>query len=166
MYGNLRAEGFNFTDNNDIALFMLLIQCRDFLQNNSEKYGLLAEFFIDEGKKKAGTLQKISMLADVAADSILSYKSSCDEILIQIADFIAFSTNRIQMIAVKENKSKTDIAFLKIMSNIDINAIGLIKNTMKEINSVNYDNAIRLDKDNKNILSDEDYEKIKKRFNP
>lgn len=162
---DIRAEGFNFADNSDVALFMLLIQCKNYLQDNIKKYDLPVDFVIDAGKQKADTFQKVSLLSGVSVNSALSYKSSHDDVLIQIADFIAFCVNRIQMIAVKENKSRVDKEFLKIMSDMKFNGIGFEMVPMKKVNSLEYDRKIRSDKDIKRIVSDEGYKLIKELMN-
>lgn len=111
----LKLSGFDPNKNDDFSLLLLVLKCTEFMDREDMKHLRPVTLYIDEGKQKKDTVQIVS--DSVAANTIskIHYKSSNDFILLQFADFIAFSLNRIQTNLTKEKMSHFDLEFMKII---------------------------------------------------
>ena len=148
-----------------MALWFLLEKTVKHLRENPD-YPLLSKIFIDEGRQKPNTTQKINILEGVSEKSEIKYVSSKDEILIQLIDFIAFSLNRMRWILMNNKKSKLDFELLRIISyaNFDIINLEKIEYDKTSNSSEDYDKYLRKTYDKNGNLSDSDLEKIKEKM--
>lgn len=117
---------FDLTSCNDLALFFLLIQVKGFLQE-TEMRGKNARVFIDEGFKKQGIALRIPSFENVFADSQICFADSSSIFPIQLADFAAFSLNRVQLIGGKQDRGSLDNEVLRILSPIAFNYVNIKK---------------------------------------
>ena len=154
-----QLDGFNFSSNDSLALFLLLNQCKNELME-IEEYPLPIDFIIDKRNPRNTDYKDTILLQGIASESRLCYKDSKKDILLQIADFVAYSINRVQMIIVKEKKSYFDECSLEIMSDFfeNANLNGITKKVRLDKVDVNlYDKIIRKDKNKKGLMSDKEY---------
>jgi hypothetical protein len=100
--------------NEDAALMILLIRLKSYLAK--EYPNQTVEFVMDEGRRKNGVYETFKILKNVSVDDEIVYKSSRDFIPLQVADFFAYSVNRMQMTAVKPVKTEYDKLILDAIS--------------------------------------------------
>ena len=158
----LKFDGFDFSILSDMALWHLLKKTKDHILKKN--YQLPVEIFIDSGRQKPNTKQKINLLNGITANSEVNYIDSKDDTLIQFIDFIAFSLNRMRWILMNDKKSKFDFQFIKIISDANFQVVNL-KRRYYDFNQVNvsdYDKNLREKYDKNKNLSDEEVERIKK----
>jgi hypothetical protein len=107
-------DNFNMEKNEDAALMILLIRLKSYLAK--EYPNQTVEFVMDEGRRKNGVYETFKILKNVSVDDEIVYKSSRDFIPLQVADFFAYSVNRMQMTAVKPVKTEYDKLILDAIS--------------------------------------------------
>lgn len=107
---DLEFESLKLNKNEDAALLLLLLKIKKYLEK--EYPNQIVEFVIDEGRRKKGTFETFESLGRIS----IEYKSSNDFKLLQVADFFAYSINRMQMTSVKENKTDFDKLILSLLS--------------------------------------------------
>jgi hypothetical protein len=159
---NLKIDGFDFSNTSDLALWFLLEKCCKYIKENN--FPLFAEFFVDSGRQKPNTFQRVSILKDVTQNSELKYSSSEENPMIQFIDFIAFSINRMRWILMNDKKTELDISFLNLIGHVDFKLTNLKKVRIKpsDFKVSDYDSNLRKTYDKNGNLSDEMVEKIKK----
>lgn len=139
-------DGFRFGNPKDFSLWCLLLNCEEYLRKNQEIYQLPAQIYIDAGRQKEGTTQKVSSISNVLENGEIIYCSSND-FLIQFADFIVFTLNRIQNNLVKK-RSDFDAAFLEIVGQIKWNAnartVAINHSELNDYGVVEYDRAVSI----------------------
>lgn len=139
----LKFSGFNLNKNADFSLFLLILKCTEFMDREDMKHVRPVALYIDEGRQKKDTVQIVSDFVAVNTISKIIYKSSNDFILLQFADFIAFSLNRIQTNLTKEKMSYFDLEFMKIIGLLewrgDLGKILIKETEMEKFNSIYYD---------------------------
>lgn len=111
-----RFENFNFDKAEDQTLFLLLYQIRKFMTEffpNDE-----VEIVMDEGRRKPDNIEKFRILEGCAVDSGIKYASSKEFVLLQIADFFAYSLNRTQMAITKDNKTESEELLYKYLTEV------------------------------------------------
>lgn len=114
-------DGFKLYNYSDFALYNLLLQIKVYLKSSSE-YSTPYRIVIDEGRCKNNSYQDCSILGNSLENRRILYKSSKEEIILQLADFTAFTLNRCTWINMKDNLSKYDKEFLQIASFANFNA--------------------------------------------
>lgn len=121
-------ENFNFNDYNDFSLCALLFQVRSFLNSHPE-FLTPYKIIIDEGKQKNDSNQLCSIFGNQLENKQIVYKSSSEDILLQLADFTAFTLNRCRWLNMNkaQNFSKYDIQFLHMAEYAQFNAPFIIK---------------------------------------
>lgn len=124
----IKIGGFDLNDYKDMALFTLLIQVKRFLFSHPE-YSAPYKIVIDEGRKPNGAVQPCVMFGDLLQDEQILYESSAYDVLLQIADFVAFTLNRCTWLNMKETLKVNDydIRFLKMAADANFNAPNLVK---------------------------------------
>lgn len=124
---NIPQEIDNFKLNNasDFALFNLLLRIKNYFTNNSHLIPI--EIIIDEGRQKKNTTQNIELYGDILLNKTLLYKSSKEEPLLQLVDFVAYCLNRHKWILQNNSKKPIDIEFLEICSNANFNVLNMKK---------------------------------------
>lgn len=158
---HLKIDSFDFSKNSDLALWFLLKKSCDFIKENN--YPLLADFFVDAGRQKPNTKQKVSILNGITLNSELTYSCSEENVMIQFIDFIAFSVNRMRWIAMNEKKSELDIEMLTLISNFNFDVVNLKRSIVdpNKLKTEDYDNNLRRAYDKNGNLTDEVVELIK-----
>lgn len=117
-YTSLKINEFRYSDQSDYALFLVLLHLDEYLLKEQEKDDLDITIIIDEGRRKAGTIQTFSGLFHQLKE--VSYQSSSRLYGLQFADFLAFSINRIQLNFTK-NRQVYDDEFMKIIGKMKWN---------------------------------------------
>ena len=116
---------FDLTRCNDLALFFLLFRLRCYMQESTTFPGIKARVFIDEGFKRNGIAIRIPTFDDTFADGQICFAQSSSIFPIQLADFAAFSLNRVQWIGGKEQRNSLDSRLLEILSPIAFNYVNI-----------------------------------------
>ncbi len=155
--------GFDFDKNSHLCLWLLLVRIvnNDIIKN----YNLPFEIFVDAGKQKPNTVQKIEQIKNITENSEIRYIDSAVDPLMQFVDFIAFTLNRCRWILMNDLKSQGDKAILKIAEYANFNAINMERryvNVDEESTKDQYEKVLRRRYDINGNLSDEEMEQIKK----
>ncbi len=133
-----RLPPFDFAQEEDLALFFLLIRLKWFMEKTPEFPNKKARVFIDEGYKKNGVGIKIPTFETVFCEGLVCFAKSSIILQIQLADFAAFALNRSQLIGGRDKRSSLDLRFLQILSQADFNFL----NIEKKIVSIKQDGPI------------------------
>lgn len=104
--GKVIFDKLDLNKNEDNCLLLLLNKLKIFL--NKEFQGETIEFVMDEGRKKNGQGETFQILENLAENCQISFRSSNDFLLLQVADFFAYSVNRMQTTIVKEKRTEFD----------------------------------------------------------
>lgn len=118
-----KVDTLDLSDRQQLSLAFLLIKIKNLYINSNEPLNL----FVDEGIGKAGKLFGNMWFNDWPQNFNCSYESSAREPLLQIADFLAFSINRMTYLLTKNNRTKFDLEVLSLLSSMDMNSPDLIK---------------------------------------
>ncbi len=105
-------------------MFFLLWRIKNFLKKNA-CYSSPVEIIIDEGRQKKDTTQSCSLFDGMLFNDELYYKSSAEEPLLQLIDFVAFTTNRVRWIMTNNKKGGLDVEFLKIAERANFNILNI-----------------------------------------
>ncbi len=111
---HFKINNLNSENSEDAALIFLSARIKAYLEK--EYPNQLIEFVKDEGRRKSGRSERIELLKNVSVNSEIIYKSSQEFLLLQIADFFAYSVNRMQMTTVKAYKTDYDKSILDKLS--------------------------------------------------
>jgi len=162
----LRAENFDLSDNSDIGLMYLLQMLKKYLKDNPTVYPTPVDFHIDSGRQEPNTTHKISFLKNIATKSSLNYYSSQDSVFIQLADFIAFLSNRVRWILMNDKKDESDYQILSIYQHCNTNSINLPTRLInfEEFSSKDYDNILKEKYIENNNLSEYQIGELKRKF--
>lgn len=113
-FQNFKIDGFSFNKPKDYSLYILLLNIQNYIRNKKKKHKQYSncqiKIIIDEGRQKAETTQKF--FGNDVFHTELHYASSQKTELLQLADFLAFVSNRIVTNVEKERKSEFDKAFM------------------------------------------------------
>lgn len=118
---------FDFRKCEDLALFFLLLRLRWYMKETETYPNTKARIFIDEGFKNNGIAIRIPTFDDAFADGQICFAQSSNIYPIQLADFAAFSLNRVQLIAGRDQRTPLDIRMLEILSSVAFNYINIEK---------------------------------------
>ncbi|WP_055437709.1 DUF3800 domain-containing protein [Lacinutrix algicola] len=162
-FKHLKLSGFDFSDNAQLCLWLLLIR----LKNNPvfTKYKLPLEIYVDNGKQKPNTTQKSVEIKDFAVNSELKYIDSQSDPLMQFIDFIAYCLNRHRWILMNNKQSDGDLLIMQITEFANFNTLNMKKSYFKigeDDSREYYDKLLRKTYDLNGNLSDEEVERIKK----
>lgn len=158
----VKIDNFDLKNVSDFALFFLLFRIKDFFKENTQ-YSNPIEIIIDEGRQKKSTTQDCSLLDGLLFNNKLYYKSSADEPLLQLIDFVAFTMNRVRWIMTNNKKGDLDIEFLRIAEYANFNILNIKRGIIeKDTDFVKeYDSKLRETYDKNNNLSDIKLEDLK-----
>jgi hypothetical protein len=109
-------DGLNLSDRHDMSLLMLCIKIKKKMNHSASPLTLI----VDEGKKKSNRKFGQTLFRDWKGQYRGYYASSSEEPLLQIADLLAFCTNRITHLSTKEKRTETDEEFIRIVSGMRI----------------------------------------------
>jgi hypothetical protein len=162
---NLKRDNFDFSNISDLSLFFLLFNIKDYILKNFNNYDRPIDILIDEGKQKANSKQKIWFLKNISINSSITYRSSKEEVLIQFADFIAYSMNKMRWLAMNNKKGESDKKLFEIFNLARFNPVNLEMKVVDlyEFKVEDYDKALRDKYDENKNLSDEEVKKAKEK---
>jgi len=118
---------FDFTKCEDLALFFLLLRLKWYMKETETYSKTKARVFIDEGFKNNGIAIRIPTFDDAFADGQICFAKSSSIYPIQLADFAAFSLNRVQLIGGRDQRSSLDKRLLEILSSMTFNYVNIEK---------------------------------------
>lgn len=159
-----RPDGFNHMDFGERALYQMLLKFGQFRATFK-----LTEPFqvqIDQGLQKAGSSRMTPGLNEFIQISQLDFLDSKDSLCLQMADFLAITLNRSQMIMVKPNKTDADIEFLQTVSRLEIDSsdIHRFKQNPYEFTKDDFDYYHHLLKNNQGFLTKSEVDEIKRKL--
>lgn len=111
-------DGLDLKKREDQSLLFLLIKLKQRYKSMNEPITLV----VDEGRRKPGTEFGKMTFHDWPKTYIGMYQSSKSEPLLQIADFLAFSINRLTHITLKSRRTEIDNWFIALCSFMRINS--------------------------------------------
>lgn len=106
---------FRMSDRRWLALFFLLVKIKGHLRGAEKEPGFRATFHVDQGLRAPGDVVTTHMLQGVSVDDALHFESSLDFSPLQLADFAAFSFNRMQWALTKPKLSDRDVQLLQLL---------------------------------------------------
>lgn len=113
-----RLGPFDFTKQEDLALFFLLLRVKWHLEQTYTESDRRARVFIDEGFQRNGAAIVIEPLRNVFADGLICFGRSDSILPLQLADFAAFCLNRTQLLIGRPQLKDLDESFLRIIEPI------------------------------------------------
>jgi hypothetical protein len=116
-------DGLNSSDRSDLSLLWLCIKLRIAFKVAKPPLRLL----VDQGRRSPGTSFGNQIFGDWGDQFSGQYSASCDEPLIQIADFLAFLINRSTHLQMKNERTETDNWFLDLVGKMKINCEDLVQ---------------------------------------
>lgn len=123
---DLTADGINLRERDGQALFFLLAKIKHLLPGPPEPLTLR----IDAGRAKAGQPIGRALFHEWGNLYDGVYADSHLEPLIQIADFLAFSINRVTHLSLKPQRTDIDLWFLDLIGSMDILSDDLISTSL------------------------------------
>ncbi len=124
---NEYQDGFNLKNHKDFALYHLFLRINSEVKKNKNKYSLPFEIVIDEGRRNNGSEQECGLFGDMLKNRSVSYRSSKEEPLLQLVDFVAFSLNKWKWITQNNKTNFIDKEFLDICTYADFNTVNMVK---------------------------------------
>jgi len=112
-----KIDGLDLSTKEGQSLVFLLIKIQEKLKINSTPL----KIYMDEGNKKPGASFATNLFEDWCSEYEGIYASSEKEPLLQIADFLAFSINRVTHLSLKKNRTDIDLWFINLIGNMEIN---------------------------------------------
>lgn len=106
---------FDMTKQNDVALLLLIMRIKWFIEKDRSNANSLAYVFADEGYKKNGMAIEIPSWKSVFKDGCIYFARSSDYHPLQLADFAAFVLNRSQLLIGKQELNERDKQLLTII---------------------------------------------------
>jgi len=113
-----RLGPFDFTKQEDLALFFLLLRVKWHLEQTYAEHNRRARVFVDEGFQRNGAAIVIEPLRHVFADGLICFGRSDAILPLQLADFAAFCLNRTQLLIGRPQLRELDESFLRIIETI------------------------------------------------
>ena len=104
-----KSGDFDLNKPTNASLMYLLFRIRGYLRENGWRQAIVV---VDEGPRKAESIMQQDWLRPEVKDGAIWFASSEAFAPLQLADFAAYSLNRIQVLCGKENPSITDKCFL------------------------------------------------------
>ncbi|WP_367752423.1 DUF3800 domain-containing protein [Flavobacterium sp. WC2430] len=147
--GKVIIDKLDLNKNEDNCLILLTIKIKEYLKENYPNTNI--EIVMDEGRKKANYTEQFEILKNITDDNLIEYKSSKDYPLLQIADYFAYSINRMQTTLVKDKRTEFDKFVVENISFALSEQVG-IGVTKKEID---IDDYTKEDYDNDQLMKRE-----------
>jgi len=119
---DLTVDGIDLRERDGQALFFLLTRVKHQVPPPPERLTLR----IDAGRERPGAPIATALFSEWGDLYDGQYAESHREPLIQIADFIAFSINRVTHLGLKPNRTEIDIWFLGLFANMGIRSEDLV----------------------------------------
>jgi hypothetical protein len=161
-----KKYGFDFSKNSHLCLWLLLLRIRH--EEKFKDYLPNIEIFVDAGLRKPNSKQEISILNGFSKNSLITYKDSESDELMQFIDFIAFTLNRTRWILSNNSKKPLDRLILELSEIASFNVLNMRRELIdleSENTSEKYDTVLRETFDLNDNLTDEEVDKIKSENN-
>lgn len=140
-----KLAGFDFSKREDISLFWVMTKIKKRFPPTED-----VNIYIDEGIRKSGGSIGSEIFNDRKFKS--EFVSSKDEPLIQIADFMAFSLNRVTNLSMKEKRSDVDNWFIRTIGGMPLNSPDVsFMAVKKDFNKDHFDMAHKADRISKGL---------------
>jgi len=98
------------------VLYFLTLRMVSFIKNYQLQNSF--EVFIAEVIKKSGQHMEFPLFASVTDNPVVIFRTSHENLLIQVADFFAFALNRNQIMAIKDKRTDFDHKILHIVNTV------------------------------------------------
>ncbi len=157
-----KKYGFDFSKNSHLCLWLLLVRIRH--EEKFRAYLPNIEIFVDAGLRKPNSEQEISILNDFSKNSLITYKDSESDELMQFIDFIAFTLNRNRWILSNNSKKPLDRFILELSEDTLFNVLNMRRELIdleSENTTEKYDTVLREAFDLNDNLSDEEVNRFK-----
>jgi hypothetical protein len=113
-----RLGPFDFTRQEDLALFFVLLRVKRHLEQTYAEPNRRARVFVDEGFQPNGAAIVIEPLQHIFADGLICFGRSQTILPLQLADFAAFCLNHTQLLIGRPQLRELDESFLRIIEPI------------------------------------------------
>ncbi|KUR78555.1 hypothetical protein [Novosphingobium sp. FSW06-99] len=113
---DLTVDGIDLRERDGQALFFLLVKLKQRVPRPPERLTLR----IDAGRAQPGKPIAKALFSEWGPHYDGQYAASHLEPLIQIADFLAFSINRVTHLSLKPQRTELDLWFLNLVGSMDI----------------------------------------------
>lgn len=123
---DLTVDRINLRERDGQALFFLLAKLKQRVPGPPERLTLR----IDAGRGKPGKPVAKALFREWGDHYDGQYAASHLEPLIQIADFVAFSINRVTHLSLKQQRTELDLWFLDLIGSMDILSDDLVSTLM------------------------------------
>lgn len=144
---NTKIDKFDLSNRAHQAMVLLLCKIRRHYDDCNEKIYI----HIDEGIYHPDSIVNLDSFLD-PSKYLIKFNSSSTEPLLQWADFMAYSINRVTHLSIKENKSEFDYRMLNFFSTMNINSDDLITlNTTGDLTIPFYDSLHDIDRITKDL---------------
>lgn len=137
----IKADNFKLKDTSDFALYILLFRIKVFLKS-VPRVPVPIDIIIDEGRQKPNTVQKVEIFGNLLYNKEIHYRSSQEELLLQLVDYAAFCLNRNRWILTHKIKKPIDWEMLEIFSSANFNVL----NMKRQVINANEDSTELYDK--------------------
>lgn len=111
-----KKKGFDIQKTEDLSLILLYQRIKSYA--DSLESSALFEIVLDEGRKRAGTIENVDFLKGYILNDSVKYESSKNFLLLQIADFYAYGVNRSQQTMIKDEPTEFDINIFNLFNEI------------------------------------------------
>ena len=131
-------EGLNPQERSELSLILLLLKIRIELANTMPQI----EMYVDGGLKKVGNPIGKQIFSGWQNSATGHFTDSAKQPLLQIADFLAFTINRITHLSLKSERSILDFRFLQAVSKMQLNCEDLtIFEAKRDFTRADFDEA-------------------------
>ena len=113
-----RLGPFDFTRQEDLALFFLLLRVKRHLEQTYTEDDRRARVFVDEGFQRNGAAIVLEPVRHIFADGLICFGRSGTILPLQLADFAAFCLNRTQILIGRPELRALNESFLRIIEPI------------------------------------------------
>ncbi|KJE35308.1 hypothetical protein UF64_11840 [Thalassospira sp. HJ] len=143
-----KIDNLDPKNRDDLSLYLLCLKLRREIQKLDEDTWI----FIDEGKKRPNTQFGEVFFSDLNVNVSGTYSSSSSEPLLQIADFLAFSVNRMTHLSLKPTRTDTDQWFMSTIGKMNINCADIPTTSLKPNFTIkDFDELHRVDRVSKGL---------------
>jgi len=143
-----RFDGIDLSKRPGQALFFLLAKIKATVPPEEGRLTVI----VDEGMGKPGRSVGAAVFADWGDRYVGRYATSRQEPLLQIADFVAFCVNRSTHLALKAERSDTDLWFLNLVGSMGLRCDDLRQVSLTaDFTVADFDDVHRADRESKGL---------------
>jgi hypothetical protein len=146
---------FDFTSPSDVGLLILIHHLKKYFAAKPSGYRAPCLLVADEGRAKDGSFIRVPRLADFAVNGGIFFRQSVTTFPLQLADFAAFSVNRMQWLLAKDTRTERENTELQILNEADFELINIPKVAvdLQTWSGTDYDAFHDADREAKNLPS-------------